>query len=85
MNCKCLDDLSKKVEEQGYEGASFENMLLSFSDMKWRLGIPFKFKIKKKDGTYQKKKGIKNIVAPFCPFCGIPTGLEKIEEVKDDK
>lgn len=66
MDCRCIEEINAKLEDQNYAlDVSFINVMSTF-DAVFSIGTHWKDSTKKVRG-----KKPPTIIAKFCPFCGV--------------
>jgi hypothetical protein len=73
--CNCINELEKLIKEKYGSGAHFTNVKMMFN---FKSGVvshvvsplEFKYRVKKKDGTFSAKWQTSSISGSYCPHCG---------------
>lgn len=69
MQCNCIEKINKKLVEATGDPNAHLDTLFSISDGQLMF-VPYTYRPKKKDGTFQKEKS-GELALSKCPFCGL--------------
>lgn len=69
MACKCIDRITKGLQEKGYKNASINNRAYMLDDCRTEMHATFDYQETLKNGKTRKKT--MNLSYTYCPFCGV--------------
>lgn len=72
MACKCIDRITKGLQEKGYKNASINNRAYMLDDCRTEMHATFDYQETLKNGKTRKKT--MNLSYSHCPFCGVEYG-----------
>lgn len=72
MKCECFSRIETKLKEKTGDPEAKIKAVMLFNEkgIEMRPVIPFTFRNKKRDGSFNKKIEESSITYSFCPWCG---------------
>lgn len=86
MQCKCIEDVTAKLKAHAAEKmkavnptVSMDNVGIDLRTGKGLLSLPFTVRAENRPFNTRNGQSV-NMVASFCPFCGVPAEAKQVVE-----